>query len=92
MRATGGMAYASLTQSRFRSDTIIGHVAFAAFAAVRTALSRSPIHAKDARDYAYEAARAAGAKDMQNSLDEELRRIRHNSVLSKRSAVRPILS
>jgi hypothetical protein len=76
VRAAGQLAFASVTQSRFRTDMIIGHVAHAAYAAGCTALSGSAAHAQDALDYALEAARAAGAREAESGIREELRRIR----------------
>ena len=80
VRAAGQLAFASVTQSRFRTDMIIGHVAHAAHAAGCTALSGSAAHAQDALDYALEAARAAGARDTECAIREELRRIRRASL------------
>jgi hypothetical protein len=67
VRAAGQLAFASVTQSRFRTDMIIGHVAHAA-------------HAHDALDDAGEAARAAGARETESAIREELRRIRRPSI------------
>ena len=80
VRAAGQLAFASVTQSRFRTDMIIGHVAHAAHAAGCTALTGSAAHAQDALDYALEAARAAGAREMESAIREELRRIRRASL------------
>jgi hypothetical protein len=76
VRAAGQLAFASVTQQRFRTDMIISHVAHAAHAAGCTALTGSAAHAQDALDYAFEAARAAGNRETESAIREELRRIR----------------
>jgi hypothetical protein len=76
MQEAGRLAFAALTQRRFRTDMVIGHVAHAAYAAARAALTTSCDHAQDALDYAFEAVRTAGARDIERSLNEELRRSR----------------
>jgi hypothetical protein len=80
VRAAGQLAFASVTQSRFRTDMVIGHVAHSAYAAARTALSGSAAHAQDALDYAFEAARTAGARETESLIREELRRLRKPSL------------
>jgi hypothetical protein len=76
MQEVGRLAFAALTQRRFRTDMVIGHVAHAAYAAARAALTTSCDHAQDALDYAFEAVRTAGARDIERLLNEELRRTR----------------
>jgi hypothetical protein len=76
MQEAGRLAFAALTQRRFRTDMVIGHVAHAAYAAARAAITASREHAQDAMDYAFEAVRTAGARDIERSLTEEVRRCR----------------
>jgi hypothetical protein len=76
MQDAGRLAFAALTQRRFRTDMVIGHVSHAAYAAARAALTGSRDHTQDAMDYAFEAVRTAGARDIERLLNEELRRCR----------------
>jgi len=79
MQDAGRLAFAALTQRRFRTDMVIGHVSHAAYAAARAALTGSRDHTQDAMDYAYEAVRTAGARDIERLLNEELRRCRRTA-------------
>jgi hypothetical protein len=79
MQEAGRLAFAALTQRRFRTDMVIGHVSHAAYAATRAALTASCDHTQDAMDYAFEAVRTAGARDIERLLNEELRRCRRTA-------------
>jgi hypothetical protein len=83
MQEAGRLAFAALTQRRFRTDMVIGHVAHAAYAAARAAITSSCEHAQDAVDYAFEAVRTAGARDIERSLTEELRRCRSTAGIAE---------
>jgi putative N-acetylmannosamine-6-phosphate epimerase len=75
LRDLGYLAFTSPTP-HFQSDVIMSHVAHATYAAGLTALTGSAAQAQDAMDYTLEAARTAGAEDIERSLAEELARVR----------------
>jgi hypothetical protein len=76
LHATGRLADISLTRCQRCAELAFGHVAHAVHAAVRTALTGSGEHARDAMDYTFEAVRSTGAWDLKELLDEEARRFR----------------
>jgi hypothetical protein len=76
LRDLGHLAFTSPAPCSFRSEVLLAHVAHAVYAAGLTALTGSTAYAQDTLDYAMEAARAAGAAEVEASIREGLHRIR----------------
>jgi hypothetical protein len=74
------LAFTSPTGCKFRSDSIICQVVHAAYAAGLTAFSGSSVDAQDALKSAFAAARASESAEAEESLWEELRRVRRAGV------------
>jgi hypothetical protein len=82
LRDLGHLAFTSPAPHDFYSDVVLSYVAHAVYAAGLTVLTGSTAHAQDALDYTLEAARAAGATDIEASVREGLYSLRRLSVVS----------
>ena len=83
LRDLGHLAFSSPAPYAFQTDVVLSYVAHAVYAGGLTALTGSTSHAQDALDYTLEAARAAGAADVENSVRESLYALRRIVVLPK---------
>jgi hypothetical protein len=82
LRDLGHLAFISPAPLGFHSDVVLSYVAHAVYAAGLTVLTGSTAHAQDALDYTLEAARAAGAADVEASVREGLYSLRRLTVVS----------
>jgi len=74
------LAYSSPAQTTFPSETVICQVIRAAYEAGLTAITGLNSDAQDSLDAAFAAARAAESKPAEDSLWEELRRVRREAI------------
>jgi hypothetical protein len=81
LRDLGHLAFTSPAPFGFPSDVILSHVAHAVYAAGLTLLTGSTVHGQDTLDYTLEAARAAGATDIEASVRESLFSLRRSSLV-----------
>jgi hypothetical protein len=70
------LAFTLPSQFKYRTDSVICHVVHAAYAAGMTAFTSSNVHAEEALKSAFAAARTAESTVAEDSLWEELRRVR----------------
>lgn len=71
---TGRLAFKFLAQLQFRTDFLLGQTAHAVHAAARAALADSVEQAGDAITYALEVARAAGDREVERLIEDEVRK------------------
>jgi hypothetical protein len=71
---TGRLAFKFLAQLQFKTDFLLGQTAHAVHAAARAALADSVEQAGDAITYALEVARAAGDREVEWLIEDELRK------------------
>jgi hypothetical protein len=83
LRDLGHLAFSSPAPYAFQTDVVLSYVAHAVYAGGLTALTGSTSHAQDALDYTLEAARAAGAADVEHCVRESLYALRRIAVLPK---------
>jgi hypothetical protein len=74
------LAFNPPTQCKFLTDTVICQIAHAAYAAGQTVFTGSSVDAQDSLEAALAAARAAESKEAQDSLWEEMRRVRRAAI------------
>jgi hypothetical protein len=88
LRDLGHLAFTSPAPYGYQSDVVVSYVAHAVYAAGLTVLTGSTAHAQDSLDYTLEAARAAGAADVEASVRECLYALRRVSALPKPTDLR----
>jgi hypothetical protein len=88
LRDLGHLAFTSPPPYAFQTDVVVSYIAHAVYAAGLTVLTGSTSHVQDTLDYTLEAARAAGAADLETIVRESLYVLRRKAVLPKRAIVR----
>jgi hypothetical protein len=78
------LAFTPPAQCKFRSETVICQVARAAYAAGQTVFTGSSVDAQDALDAAFTVARTTESQEAEDSLREELRRVRKEALEAAR--------
>jgi hypothetical protein len=90
MYSLRNIAFGSPTQGTFPSETVVFHVARAAYAAGLTALTSFDVDAQNVLEAAFAAARAAESKPAEDSLWEEIRRSRKQTLETPHSRLRTL--